>query len=453
MDKTLEDIDEMDLDQLRLYCKGLYSQLASQLASQNKAATQLLDTFRTHNSESKDNPKLPPKEVVAQLAAQQAALAVISTSKTSLEGRLKSVEEGRASALDRMKRDRINEKWAMQNVIKPMDERISTLKSEIDREKKAFELLQHQYQDMTLTAMAAVSKDITSSADQYERAFLEYTSQDEDEHQLKLLHSLLSSRTIQDEDRAGLVQRLSEGAQEFAFGKDNSVSALDKRFVFGMLYDALPTEKRLRDLMITCMAPHGDVLVIPGPIKGVPRIDQKTAEKYGGRFDQVKDVTRITIDCPSIAVMYTVVEVLLDEDALEIVLLDFKDRLDRMKCNPADSGGYLDLLFNFCFKGSAHIFEVQVTLRRFLEIKNAIGHRAYHVARRLNAYSKFVREYHGALTPEALHGIKSGLFTSASFDGTRLDPAYITEFSEAISSDTCRLVTLSARVCDLSGQN
>jgi len=109
MDKTLEDIDEMDLDQLRLYCKGLYSQLASQLASQNKAATQLLDTFRTHNSESKDNPKLPPKEVVAQLAAQQAALAVISTSKTSLEGRLKSVEEGRASALDRMKRDSINE--------------------------------------------------------------------------------------------------------------------------------------------------------------------------------------------------------------------------------------------------------------------------------------------------------------------------------------------------------
>jgi len=205
--------------------------------------------------------------------------------------------------------------------------------------------------------------------------------------------------------------------------------------------------------MVNRMAPHGDVLVIPGPIKGVPRIDQKTAEKYGGRFDQVKDVTRITIDCPSIAVMYTVVEVLLDEDALEMVLLDFKDRLDRMKCNPADSGGYLDLLFNFCFKGSAHIFEVQVTLRRFLEIKNAIGHRAYHVARRLNAYSKFVREYHGALTPEALHGIKSGLFISASFDGTRLDPAYITEFSEAISSDTCRLVTLSARACDLSGWN
>ena len=75
MDKTLEDIDEMDLDQLRLYCKGLYSQLASHLASQNKVAKQLLDTFRTHNSESKDNPKLPPKEVVAQRAAQQVALA------------------------------------------------------------------------------------------------------------------------------------------------------------------------------------------------------------------------------------------------------------------------------------------------------------------------------------------------------------------------------------------
>ena len=158
MDKTLEDIDEMDLDQLRLYCKGLYSQLASQLASQNKAATQLLDTFRTHNSESKDNPKLPPKEVVAQLAAQQAALAVISTSITSLEGRLKSMEEGRASACDRVKRDDdIDEDWAMQDVIKPMDERISTLKSEIDREKKAFELLQHQYQDMTLTCLLYTS--------------------------------------------------------------------------------------------------------------------------------------------------------------------------------------------------------------------------------------------------------------------------------------------------------
>ena len=127
-----------------------------------------------------------------------------------------------------------------------------------------------------------------------------------------------------------------------------------------MLYDALPTEKRLRDLMITCMAPHGDVLVIPGPIKGVPRIDQKTAEKYGGRFDQVKDVTRITIDCPSITVKYTVVEVLLDEDALARVLLDFKDRLDRMKCNPADSGGYLDLPFSSCSQGPAHTFEVHV---------------------------------------------------------------------------------------------
>lgn len=51
---------------------------------------ELIDVYKRHNSNSTGSPTLPPKELVAQLSAQQAALAVFMTTKFTLQSRLDS---------------------------------------------------------------------------------------------------------------------------------------------------------------------------------------------------------------------------------------------------------------------------------------------------------------------------------------------------------------------------
>ena len=219
----------------------------------------------------------------------------------------------------------------------------------------------------------------------------------------------------------------------------------------GLVFDALEIEPMLNDLAIRILSGKSGVTIKRAPIKGMPRMDQKTWEKYNGFYSHIKDVARITIECATVPAFQEAILAVFNDEGVDI--LDIKNRLDSTKWNPEDSGGYLDVMGNGRFIGSSHIFEFQFALKAFLTIKNQIGHRAYRVARQLHAYELSMREYVGELSEEALRGIACGIFTAIFLDGTKLSSGFQEALHAALTCDTCRVVKISMKHCDATGGN
>lgn len=333
-----------------------------------------------------------------------------------------------------------------------MDERIASLTQEIVHCEESITLVSHEYQELKYGAMEAVSSSIIESSDQYAKALLDEV--EEDRASLEILNSflatLLAKARVDHPDRNSVLQDVSRKAQIFAFGTD-SKSPKDKRFAVGLVFDALEIVTRLNALAIRTLSGKSGVTIKQAPIKGMPRMDQKTWEKYDGYYSHVKDVARITIECTTVAAFREAISAMFDDDGVDI--LDLKNRLDSTKWNPEDSGGYLDVMGNGRFKGSRHIFEVQFTLKAFLAIKNHIGHKAYRVARQLHAYELSMREYVGELSKDAVRGIECGVFTAIFLDGTTLPSGLQEALHAALTCDTCRVVKISMKNCDATGGN
>ena len=126
---------------------------------------------------------------------------------------------------------------------------------------------------------------------------------------------------------------------------------------------------------------HTPVHVLGPGLKGTERATVKAAEKYGGCFDRLIDLTRMTFVCSTPAVAMTVITFLRDHNRWTIVR--GKDRLNPVY-DASSTGGYRDVLLNARDEHSGHIVEIQVTFQAFYDIKSkGGGHKVYKLARLL----------------------------------------------------------------------
>lgn len=124
----------------------------------------------------------------------------------------------------------------------------------------------------------------------------------------------------------------------------------------------------------------------PAAMKTRTRVVEKILRSYKGKAECVTDIVRSTILANDVKQVREVLQVEIGEADVNII----KNRFD-VSYDAQDSGGYRDVnvLFSWPeFKGTpfeGFIFELQIILRGFAEIKHGYGHEAYQVARNLAA--------------------------------------------------------------------
>ena len=111
----------------------------------------------------------------------------------------------------------------------------------------------------------------------------------------------------------------------------------------------------------------------PQGLKNVPRIVEKMVLKYDGTVDQVCDIVRCMIVCPSMGHVALALAALVDDPKIKIVRV--KDRY----FNPS-SGGWTDVLLNI--RVGEHVCEVQIVHEQMLAARTGLpGHDVYNCVR------------------------------------------------------------------------
>ncbi len=158
------------------------------------------------------------------------------------------------------------------------------------------------------------------------------------------------------------------------------------------------------------------------PLKSVERALVKVYEKYECNFAMLTDLARITIVCDD---EFTLKSVLLKLKAAvyeKITTINrIKFRLDE-KYDAMEAGGYRDILINLFFppqeeKESEHMVELQLNLKKFVQIKDGGGHASYAVGRMLQAFDAAAVTYTGMINQESARDIGIGLIKKATLVG------------------------------------
>ena len=116
---------------------------------------------------------------------------------------------------------------------------------------------------------------------------------------------------------------------------------------------------------------------IPKGLKKMSRIAEKVALKYNGKADQVCDINRCMIKCPSMGHVALALAALIDDPNIEIVRV--KDRY----FNPSE-GGWTDAMLNVRIKSdpNGHVCEVQIVHEQMLTARKGLpGHDVYNCVR------------------------------------------------------------------------
>ena len=188
------------------------------------------------------------------------------------------------------------------------------------------------------------------------------------------------------------------------------------------------------------------------PLKSVERAMVKVYEKYECNFAMLTDLARITIVCD-------------DEFALKNVLLKLKTAVDikiinivRIKFrldaeyDALEAGGYRDILVNMFFppqeeSESEHIVELQLNLKKFVQIKDGGGHASYAVARMLQAFDAAAVTYTGMINEESIRDIGTGLIKKATLVG--VDDVDETEIKLIQSLGTSRVQLIELKLLSI----
>jgi len=190
------------------------------------------------------------------------------------------------------------------------------------------------------------------------------------------------------------------------------------------------------------------------PLKGVERMIEKTEEDNCGDYLLLCDIDRNSIEFDDLSAMMAGVDEIwrLDEDAkLEIVRV--KLRLSTEFNARANSGGYRDILMNYRVPGSpypAHISELQLHLRSFLDIKSCGGHATYKIARQLHIFEPELITAYGNLTENDAEMLRIGAIVGVYSDASKVD---FDRLTDCLSARAARVEELTLMGCHASNQH
>jgi hypothetical protein len=187
------------------------------------------------------------------------------------------------------------------------------------------------------------------------------------------------------------------------------------------------------------------------PLKTVERAMVKVYEKYECNFAMLTDLARSTIVCDDLVALKGVLLKLKTAVAgkiTTIVRIKFRLEEDEKIFDAMEAGGYRDILINMFFppqeeeKESEHIVELQLNLKKFVQIKDGGGHASYAVARMLQAFDAAAVTYTGMINQESARDIGTGLIKKATLVG--VDDVAETEIklTQALGSSSVQLVEL-----------
>ena len=140
-------------------------------------------------------------------------------------------------------------------------------------------------------------------------------------------------------------------------------------------------------------------------VKGIARATVKTKEKYGGCYDCLTDLARMTFVCENVATVIAVLTFIYGHSQWTIIRI--KDRLHRNH-DASATGGYRDMLLNVRDNASGHIAEIQITFRSFFTIKSGGGHAVYKLARLLELNEEETTYFMGKIDENIVGKIGSG---------------------------------------------
>jgi hypothetical protein len=217
-------------------------------------------------------------------------------------------------------------------------------------------------------------------------------------------------------------------------------------FILPLLQDAKNAKKRLDDFVENIVAGVHGAERKRAPLKSVERALVKVYQKYECNFAMLTDLARITIVCDD---EFTLKSVLLklktavDEGITTIARIKF--RLDE-EFDAMEAGGYRDILLNMFFppqeeKETEHVVELQLNLKKFVQIKDQGGHASYVVARMLQAFDAAAVTYTGMINPKSARNIETGLIKKATLIGVDVVETEI-KLTQALKSSSVQLVEL-----------
>ena len=159
-----------------------------------------------------------------------------------------------------------------------------------------------------------------------------------------------------------------------------------------------------------------------------------------------------------------------DEDTLKTILTKLKTavannevRICRIKFrldegyDVTEAGGYRDILVNMAFEprdilvDNWHIVELQLNLKKFVQIKDGGGgHASYAVGRILQAFDPAAVTYTGMINRESVRDIKTGLIKKASLVGVDVDAKL--EAKTKLGKKMAAVAELEVKMADLEAK-
>lgn len=191
------------------------------------------------------------------------------------------------------------------------------------------------------------------------------------------------------------------------------------------------------------------VRVIVPAIKKEPRMIFKAFVSYGGDFNKVRDVSRLTIQVETIEHVVEVVQSLLKQP--ELLCWRSKNRFAPVY-DVTSNAGYRDYQLNCLIKvdGFCRYVEIQVNVRPFVERKNSEtgGHEVFNRARAVEAYNEETLHYVGLATEEAWKMANGGTLLAADFFEDEIDVDMMREICTGPCGDQSRLESIAFSVLD-----
>ena len=147
---------------------------------------------------------------------------------------------------------------------------------------------------------------------------------------------------------------------------------------------------------------------------------------------------------------------------LEAAVAENEARICRIKFrldegyDVTEAGGYRDILLNMAFKprdilvDNWHIVELQLNLKKFVEIKDGGGHASYAVGRILQAFDPAAVTYTGMINRESVRDIKTGLIKKASLVGVDVDAKF--EAKANLKTKMATVAELEAKMAKLKAE-
>jgi hypothetical protein len=220
-------------------------------------------------------------------------------------------------------------------------------------------------------------------------------------------------------------------------------------FMVPLLHDAKNAKKRLDAFVEDIVAGVDGVERKRAPLKTVERAMVKVYEKYECNFAMLTDLARITIVCDDEFALKSVLlklKTAVDKKTTTVVRIKFRLEKDEKIFDAMEAGGYRDILVNMFFppqeeKESEHIVELQLNLKKFVQIKDGGGHASYAVARMLQAFDAAAVTYTGIINQKSARDIGTGLIKKATLVGVDAAETEM-KLTQALGSSSVQLVEL-----------